>query len=789
MDSAYANDLLGRTTIGSMGEELSGTGTTDVLEAEPPDLSPAEVAEIAARLWGLEGVASSLASERDQNFLIDAGDRRAVLKIANAAEDEAVIEMEIGAALHAKRVDPGLPIALPRPLTDGDLSGRAGPRSYHGAVRGSSGATHRARLYDFMPGEASADPTTLDHDALREFGRITARLGRALRAFFHPAAGRILLWDVQHALRLRPLAARISDPGRRALVGRVLDHFEKRVEPRLPLLRSQVIHGDLSLDNTTLDSGRRVTGILDFGDMSHTALACDISSAWASLVWGRRGEELYRAAAALLDGYRAVTPLEPDELAVLADLFAARAAAAASISAVRVARHPDNAYIAGFDAEAWPLLELYDEIGPEEAARRFGARDYTTAVPIDGLLERRRRAFGPALLAPTYDRPLHMVRAEGVWMYDADGRRYLDAYNNVPVVGHSHPRVVEAVTQQARTLNTNMRYLHGAAIELAERLLASLPQGTGLDTVVLLNSGSEANDLAWRLATAATGHRGGLVSEHAYHGISAAVADLSPELLGGHLAEHVETFPPPEGESARAVADFAAALERLEGRGIGPAMTVIDGGFTSDGIHPPPDGYLDQVVRLTHEAGGLYVADEVQVGHGRTGAHLWSFAAAGITPDLVALGKPMGNGYPVAALITRAEIARLAGAGEFFSTFGGNPPASVAALTVLEVIADEDLVGSAGRVGAELRAAIERLARDHDAIEAVRGWGLLVGVELADPNLADRVKNGLRERGVLVGVTGAEGRVLKVRPPLVFGAAHAELLLEALDDALGAAVG
>ncbi|MBK5115713.1 MAG: aminotransferase class III-fold pyridoxal phosphate-dependent enzyme, partial [Thermoleophilia bacterium] len=516
----------------------------------------------------------------------------------------------------------------------------------------------------------------------------------------------------------------------------------------------------------------------------------------ASAVWERRGDDLYRAAAALLDGYRAVTPLEEIELSLLADLFAARAAAAAAISAVRVARYPDNEYIADFDTEAWPLLELYDELGPEEAARRFGARSFSRAVPIDGLLDRRRRRLGSALMAPSYERPLHLVEGDGVWMSDADGRRYLDCYNNVPVVGHSHPRVVEATSRQARALNTNMRYLHEAVIELGERLVASMPEGSGLDTVMMVNSGSEANDLAWRLARSHTGNGGGLSSEYAYHGITAAIADLSPEASSAPRPDHVETFPPPRGAGEDSIAGFTAAIERLADRGVQPAAVLVDGAFTSDGIYPAERSYLEEVVRLTHQAGGLYVADEVQAGHGRSGEHLWSFGAAGITPDIVTMGKPMGNGYPVAALVTRSEIVdRFAGEGEFFSTFGGNPPGAVAALTVLDVIADQQLIERAGRIGSELRAEIDRLADRHAMVGEVRGRGLMVGVELirndassprADPGLADRVKNGLRERGVLVGTTGPDDNVLKIRPPLVFGTEHVGILNDALAEVLAA---
>ncbi len=769
------------------GEAQSETG--DILSAEAPSFDAEQAAAAAAATFGFEGTASGLDSERDQNFLIDDGTgERALLKISNASEDLGVVEMEVAAALHAKGSDPALPIAQPWLVPGGE---GAGPAAYHATIEGPDGGSHLARMYDFMPGDADVDPTTLTGDQLRAFGATLARLGRSLRGFFHPAAGRHLLWDIQRVPELRPLLDAVADEDRRALLARALDRFDERVLPRWAQLRAQIIHGDLSINNVTLDEDRRVRGIIDFGDMSHTALMADVTSAWASIAWSNRGDELFASATALLDGYRSVTPLEELELELLPDLFAARAAACASISAKRVAENPDNDYIADFDTHAWPLLELYEELGPEEMARRFGFRSFRRPKPMGELLERRRSSLGSALMTPTYTRPLQMVEADGVWMTDAEGRRYLDAYNNVPVVGHSHPRVVEAMARQAGTLNTNMRYVHEAAIELAERLVASMPEGSGLDTVTFVNSGSEANDIAWRLATTCTGAGGGLSSAYAYHGISSVIADLSPEGSSAPRPANVEGFPPPGADGNGSPAGFRDALARLAERGFGPAAVLVDGFFTSDGVFPPSTEYLQEIVEQTHAAGGLYVADEVQSGHGRSGAGLWSFTAAGITPDIVTMGKPMGNGYPVAAMITRSELVdQFAHLREFFSTFGGNPPGAVAALTVLDVIDDEGLIERAGRVGEELRAGIKAIAAAHPGVAAVRGRGQLTGVELAaddgspDPELADRIKNGMRERGVLIGTTGRADNVLKLRPPLPFESAHVETLTSAFADVL-----
>jgi 4-aminobutyrate aminotransferase-like enzyme len=419
-----------------------------------------------------------------------------------------------------------------------------------------------------------------------------------------------------------------------------------------------------------------------------------------------------------------------------------------------------------------------------------------SALPAaeSAMIERRQRLLGPAYRL-FYEHPVHIVRGEGVWLFDAQGRRLLDAYNNVPVVGHCHPRVTEAVVRQTRLLNTHSRYLYDSLIALAERLTASMPDGSGLDTVMVVNSGSEANDVAWRLATAATGHAGAIFTEHAYHGVTAAITDLSPE-------EWPQGFRSPNGETLALSAsggslesEMARALEALDQRGLGLAATYIDAGFTSDGIRMPPREQVEALVRQTQAAGGLFVADEVQAGHGRTGEHLWAFEQYGITPDVVTLGKPMGNGYPVAAVIARKDIFdRLGATTDLFSTFGGNPVAAQAALAVLDVIEDERLIENAARVGSRLLRSLEAVAERHPAIGEVRGRGLLVGVELVgdgpepapDAALAERVVDELREAGILIGRTGRHENVLKIRPPLVFADEHADAVADALRSATAA---
>jgi 4-aminobutyrate aminotransferase-like enzyme/Ser/Thr protein kinase RdoA (MazF antagonist) len=726
-----------------------------VLESMPPRFNAEEVAAIAADLFGLVGDAQDLGSERDQTFLIAGARGDGVVKISNLGENPASLELEAAAIAHVLRVDPGLPVA--RLLASDTFDGPNG--------------THFVRLFERLGGRHGGPE--LPDNAVRDYGATHARLTLALRGFFHPAAGRELLWDLAHAASLRPLLAAIRDVSRRRLVESVLDRYVERVAPRWPRLRGQIVHGDFNLDNVLLGADGRVCGIVDFGDIFHTAVIADLAVAVASAIRGRPRNDVFRIGRLAVDGYASRSPLEPEEFEVLGYLVATRLAAIVAISAWRVERYPENAaYIQSWDDDSWELIELFDEIGADQFASEFGSQAPPTATAA--LARRRQAVLGALLTGLTYDEPVHVVRSEGVWLIDAADRRLLDAYNNVPVVGHCHPRVTEAVVRQTRTLNTHARYLYEPLVELAERLLATMPPAAGLDTVMLVNSGSEANDLAWRIARGVTGHDGALVSHFAYHGVTSEIASLSPEEWpAGYVPSHVARIPALWSDD-----DVRAAVQRRP-----LAATFLDAGLTSDGILPASPERAQALVRATREAGGLFVADEVQVGHGRSGEHLWAFAHLGIEPDFVTVGKPMGNGYPVAAVIARRDlIERFAFAGSVFSTFGGNPVAARAALAVLDVIEDERLVSQAKRVGHLLRSRI--VAMGHPAVRDVRGFGLLTGVELDEPDRARAAVEAMRRDGVLVGRTGPRDDTLKIRPPLVFDDPHVDRLTASFERAL-----
>jgi 4-aminobutyrate aminotransferase-like enzyme len=406
------------------------------------------------------------------------------------------------------------------------------------------------------------------------------------------------------------------------------------------------------------------------------------------------------------------------------------------------------------------------------------------------LLARRRESLGPSY-GLFYEEPLHVVRAEGVWMYGADGRAYLDAYNNVPVVGHGHPHVVEALARQARVLNTHTRYVTDTPVELAERMLATMPPE--IDNIVFTCSGSEANDLAVRVSKLATGGSGFIITDNAYHGTSETTSGMSPSARVP-LGRHVYTVPGPLHPDDRA--GFSANIRRcvahMAADGVTPAALLVDTIFSTDGTVTDPAGFLADAAKEIRTAGGLFIADEVQPGFGRTGEHMWGFARHGLIPDIVTMGKPMGNGHPLAAMAARgALMTRFTQQSRYFNTFGGNTVSCAVGLAVLDVIENEGLIGNARSTGEYLKDGLQRLALLHpDVIGDVRGQGLYCGVDIlaatgAEPrSRAAQVVNGMRREGVLIGAAGKGGSVLKIRPPLPFSRDNADQLLSTLERVL-----
>jgi len=418
------------------------------------------------------------------------------------------------------------------------------------------------------------------------------------------------------------------------------------------------------------------------------------------------------------------------------------------------------------------------------------------------LIERRKRAMGPAY-SHFYNEPLYLTRGEGVWLFDADGRKYLDCYNNVPSVGHCHPYVVDVVTKQIGTLNTHTRYLHHAIVEYAEMLAATLPGDLSVCTLVC--TGTEANDLAYRIARAVTGNEGAICTVGAYHGNSTLVSELSPEYerLRPRPDFIADVYPPdvyrgPFGEDdADYVQKYANlvndGIAELAERGQRPAMMIIDSSYDAAGVHTPPPEYQQKVHEKVRAAGGLVVCDEVQSGLTRMGDNYWGFMDSGVVPDIVTMGKPLGAGHPLAVVVTTPEIAAdFAKESDYFNTFGGNPVSATAGKAVLEVVARENLLASVKKSGDYLAAGFRKLADKHELIGDIRGKGLFFGIELVRSRDTKEPANDetaavielMRENGVLVALIGEHRNIVKIRPPLVFTTEHADIALATMDDAL-----
>ncbi len=433
----------------------------------------------------------------------------------------------------------------------------------------------------------------------------------------------------------------------------------------------------------------------------------------------------------------------------------------------------------------------------------FKAEDIDALPPrARGLVERRERRLGAAYRL-FYRQPVELVRGQGAHAWDADGVEYLDLYNNVPSLGHAHPAVVEAVQRQMAQLNTHTRYLHRNVLNYADDLATTLPADDY--QMMFVCTGSEANDLGLRVGRAATGGTAWIATKEAYHGNTALVTAHSPSLAGAEAMDPtLRVIAPPDtyrrGGSEQAgasfLADLQAAVDDIEASGDGFAGFIADSSFSSDGVFLGHPGMITAAINLVHARGGVFLADEVQPGFGRTGDTFWGFERHGVVPDIITTGKPMGNGFPVAAMIARAGVLdAFAQHRPYFNTFGGNPVAMAAAQAVLDTIRAEGLQEHARTVGNQFRSALRELASQHALIGDVRGAGLYTGVELVTDRASKQPATGaalavieeLRDRGVLTSVCGPANNILKLRPPLAFAADDIARAIEALDGALRSA--
>ena len=707
---------------------------------------------------------------------------------------DAAIRTELNhlAALHER----GLLVPEVLPALDGDtmcaLVDEDGQRFQIDVQRWVDGTEPLGAISEAFDGSSDLQP-----DTFRRLGELAATMHTCTQNIGASTGFARDAWDLDGLIGTTPLwgdpralaELSTSDTGilARGIAALRHDLDEYGVHPG----NFGLIHADFTPENILTRGDDLV--VIDFDDFGAGWYLFDLATiVFFYLPHPRYGE--YRRA--MLDGYRAIRPLTDDDLQMWDAMLVARGLTYLGWAGQR--RGDDTAEF--IVAELAPLVVDLVAVYLDKRDDRTRS-PHTPAAPADSLLERRSATLGPHAML-FYTSPLHVVSGNGVWLRDVDGEDYLDAYNNVPHVGHCHPRVVDAVHTQLGRLNIHTRYLNERIVDYAESLLATFEPG--LDRVFFTNSGSESNELALRIARQHTGNTGLIVSDFSYHGNTIALAELTTGLtvkepLGRHVrAVRVPDLAGPLTEAARAdeldkaLAEVEKAIASLTATGHGVSAALFDPLFSTEGLPWVPREYIQGVARLVRAAGGLVIADEVQSGFGRVGSSMWGYQMYDVTPDLVTLGKPMGNGHPVGAVITTAPLSDEFGANNlYFNTFAGNPVSAAAATAVLDIIEDEQLLANARAVGEYVRGLLQTLVDRHDFLVGVRGRGLFFGLEVGTsptdprPDLAKEIVERMRTKKVLISKVGRDDSVLKMRPPLVFSTAHADLLVERLTECLG----
>lgn len=809
-------------------------------------LSEADAVRLTQQIYGISGHATRFATEKDDTFRIDAADgARYVLKVSNPGEPLDELDLQVAVMRHVAQVAPDLPVPRVVRSIDGQFVVSIVPAAQE---------RRTARLYTYLEGvPLDAVRTSARHRY--EIGEMLARLRLATASFTHPHEHRVLAWDVKHMASLSGLREHIADPSHRSLIEQAFVRFAA-IAPALARCPTQVVHNDFNRSNivASLDGPNFVSGIIDFGDTVHTAIAIDVATAVMNQFPpdfdANSGDDLFDEPRDLLRGYVAHATLSDEELRLIPHLAMARVAARALLTSWRAKLFPENeAYILRFTRAGWEHLRWFMQhdhdtvsnalldivcnptstdpsMNTSSKSQQFLQSDAPGAPETDEALrgdmpngfnpakvshldaatqqhiERRQRLLSPSYRL-FYAEPLKIVRGEKVYLYDDKGNDYLDAYNNVVCVGHANPGVVDAITRQLSTLCTHTRYMQEPILDYAEDLLSTFNTSIREGQMMFTCTGSEANDLAMRIAMQYTGKTGVIVTSEAYHGNSHVTSSFSPSLgRKASLGPYVRTVPAPDSYrmtppeiGQRMAEQVALQIDDIRRHGGGLAAFIVDSLFSSDGVFAYPMDALAPVAEVVRKAGGLFIADEVQSGFGRSGTHMWGHERHSVVPDIVTLGKPMGNGYPVAGVVVRPEV--VAGFGEnmrYFNTFGGNSVAIAAAQATLDVIREERVLDNAQKVGGIVLEGLKALAQKYECIGDVRGTGLYFGVEMVrdrakkDTDIATAlaVVNGLRQRRVLISATGPDASVLKIRPPLVFAPKDADRLLTELDAVLGA---
>jgi 4-aminobutyrate aminotransferase-like enzyme/Ser/Thr protein kinase RdoA (MazF antagonist) len=748
-------------------------------------------------LYGISAKFSNLTGYDDINFLLRSGvDGKYVLKIS---DNNGSVE-----TLHAQN---RLLQFLQKHSQQSDafpavIAGKDGSDLYQVSHRDQN---FWLRILTYLEGDL-LHQVTASSKLYEHLGGFLGALNQCLLPFDLPELHiRKSPWDLQYAGLCMEYCTEIEDPHYRRLVWYFMQQYEYQVVPNYPKLPRGLIHGDAN-DHNILVSGNQVTGLIDFGDTTYSHLINELAVAITYVMMGDK--DPLKAASWVVKGYHRERPLTSLEIEVLYYLVAARLCTSLCISTHSQNEDPTNEYLGLHQTPVKRLLDWLISINPvdfEQQLKKTCSIEASEGHSIDELKTVRSRYFSKAM-SLNYQDPLIMVRGALQYLYDSQGKAYLDGVNNISHVGHCHPGVVSAAITQLTQLNTNTRYLYPQLNEYACLLCEHLPEP--LSVVFFVNSGTEANELALRMAGIHTGYNDILVIEDAYHGNSLATLEVSPYKYRGKggfgKKPHIHELLSPDLYRGRFRAEDPSALsnyldqmqktiEQVVDTGGGLAGFIGESLLGCGGQVVLPKGYLEGTYGQIRKYGGVCIADEVQVGFGRIGSHFWGFQSQGVVPDIVTMGKPMGNGHPLAAIVTTAEIANSFNNGmEYFNSFGGNPVSCEIGKAVLQIIQEEKLQQNAELVGATLKSGLNKLKDKHEMVGDVRGLGLFLGIELVedretkDPaaTLATRLVESMKERGVLLGIDGPRHNVVKIKPPLVFSNSNAEFLVDQLGTVL-----
>ena len=655
------------------------------------------------------------------------------------------------------------------------------------------------RMLSFLPGAFLGD-VNANKDLMVNLGCFLAEINKGL-AGFHCLAfkARNYEWDLQNLLLNKKHISTISSAEKRSLVSYFFKQFETNVLPEIPTLRKAFIHSDFNEWNILVE-GSSVAGLIDFGDMVYSPLINEVATAICYLTYDK--DSFFKWATPFLKAYHKENPLQIKEVKLLYYLIATKLCISVCQSAQARVEQPENQYASVSEKNAWRALYALLKINPIAAECHFLDAlgfELDSTQGVDARLKERRKYLS-SILSVSYNEPIFMHASAFQYMYDGYGNTFLDAYNNIPHVGHGHPRVVEAGQKQLAKLNTNTRYLYDLLPKYADKLLSKFPKS--LDKVFFVNSGSEANDLAIRMAQKHTGNKKIMVLEHGYHGHTQTGIDISDYKFnnpkGQGQKSHILKVDLPgeyhyqEGKISEAGSYYAdKAIDALRSNKDGLAAFIAEPIVGCGGQVPLAPGYLKALYPEIRKQGGVCISDEVQTGFGRLGSWFWGFEMHGVVPDIVVLGKPMGNGHPIGAVVTSSDIAASFSNGvEFFSSFGGNPVSCAIGLSVLETIEEEALQERAKTVGSYYKNLLKTLQKKDSRIGDVRGEGLFLGIALIDesgkPNraLAQFLKNDLRKKHILISTDGPQDSVIKTKPPLVFTQKNALHVAEALRHSL-----